>query len=339
MYKSQLKNILKNTSRSIYLSIKMMPRDARELFAVGYLLCRAADTITDTSPIAPDEKLSVIKKFPQMVEKPDENRDFINKLTREIPPDDNSEQVLIKALPDILKTLSDFTAEEKKLINFVVCKVCKGMETDLTYFDQSEGIKAFETGNQLENYCYHIGGAPGVFWAKSFLLKKNFTGEDAKKFITSATEIGKALQITNILRDVSRDIRNARCYLPAEDLKKVNLTCKDLLNTASLKALQPVIKKWINRAAEKLSSAEKFILLIPKKDFLFKASTILPIYLCIDTLREIYKSGELLKPNTKIKVRRNLVYLNILKILPALFNNTYFKRDLRLRLKALSSME
>jgi farnesyl-diphosphate farnesyltransferase len=363
----KLFEILKNTSRSLYLSFKVMPKGCRELFAVAYLLCRAADTITDTPLICREAKLPAIKKFPKIVASPDENMGFADelaqKITTPIKPAHRQttlpltatswhlsrkgrgnegklehERILIEALPDILKTVSQFGKKEKELINFVVSKVCKGMETDLTYFGKTEGIKAFETSMQLATYCRYIGGEPGAFWAKSFLLGKKFKPEKAKKFTAFATNIGDALQITNILRDIPQDLKNARCYLPAEDLKEVNLTPEDLSNPSSVEKLKPVIKKQIKWAIARLDCGEEFISLIPKKDFLFKAATIWPIYWCLDTLQQIYNSDELLKPGFKAKITKTSIYLTILKTPPALVSNQYFNRGFRLRRKALSSM-
>lgn len=315
-----------------------MPKNYRELFAVAYLLCRAADTIADTSVIPREIKLSAIKKFPEIVKFPDENKSFTGELTKKIPTVSKlkHERILIEILPDILKTLSKLTKAEKELIHTVVSEVCKGMETDLSYFDAAGGIKAFETSVQLENYCRLIGGAPGAFWAKSLILKSRI-GQNEKNIIRSAVMTGDALQITNILRDIPSDIKNGRCYLPLEDLKRVNLTAKDLLNPASINALKPIIKKWIKWAVKRLDCAEEFISLIPKKDFLFKAATIWPIYWCLDTLQEIYKSDELLKPGFKAKITRTSVYLTILKTPPALLSNSYFNQGFRFRREALLS--
>ena len=60
--------LLKNTSRSLYLSVQALPKNMRPAFGIAYLLCRYADTIADTPLIAPARRLDWIGQFPALLE-------------------------------------------------------------------------------------------------------------------------------------------------------------------------------------------------------------------------------------------------------------------------------
>ena len=54
---------------------------------------------------------------------------------------------------------------------------------------------------------------------------------------------GKALQMTNILRDIPEDLRFGRCYIPRPRLDAVGLTPEDLRNPGSMESFQPVFQR------------------------------------------------------------------------------------------------
>jgi len=309
-----------------------MPKNVRELFAVGYLLCRAADTIADTPVVTDEKKLAYIKDFPAIVSSPSQNSEKLDLIMRNILPSYQSEyeKNLLLCLKKILQAADKLSPQNKQLVHFVVTQVCRGMETDLSYFVPSKKIKAFETAQQLEHYCRYIGGAPGIFWAKSLIINSNIK-KNTQHMPEQGAMIGDALQITNILRDMPADLKNGRCYLPLEDLQTVNLTPEDLLNPKSIKSLKPVINKWILWAMERLKFAEPFFSSIPKTQVRYRAATMWPIYWCMDTLHKIAASDNLLDAESKVKIPKSKIYATILKTPAALISNKFFNQGFRLR--------
>jgi len=69
----------------------------------------------------------------------------------------------------------------------------------------------FATFAELETYCHGVASAVGLICAEVF-------GYDDRAMLAYARDLGVALQLTNILRDVAVDLRRGRFYLPAEDL-------------------------------------------------------------------------------------------------------------------------
>ena len=81
--------------------------------------------------------------------------------------------------------------------------------------------RRYETFADLEIYCHRVASSVGLVCAEIF-------GYQQPEVITYARDLGVALQLTNILRDVAVDYRRGRLYLPAEDLARFNCTEEDI---------------------------------------------------------------------------------------------------------------
>ena len=82
-------------------------------------------------------------------------------------------------------------------------------------------IKRYETYEQLEQYCYRVASVVGLLSIEIF----GYTDPATREY---ANALGKALQLTNILRDVREDLIRGRIYLPGEDLKRFGVSAEDL---------------------------------------------------------------------------------------------------------------
>ncbi|MDO4551102.1 MAG: phytoene/squalene synthase family protein [Planctomycetia bacterium] len=105
-------------------------------------------------------------------------------------------------------------------------------EIPLKYFqDVMSGIKmdvaypVFKNSGELETYCYHVASAVGLICLYVWGVEKSQLDPGAENSLRrAALACGKALQWTNILRDVVEDAKNGRVYLPEEDLKENGFT-------------------------------------------------------------------------------------------------------------------
>ncbi len=94
-------------------------------------------------------------------------------------------------------------------------KLIEGCEMDLFK-------KRYETFDELYQYCYRVASMVGLVCMKIF----EYNEPDAD---IVAIDLGLALQLTNIIRDVGCDLDKGRIYLPQEDLKKFGVTEDTLL--------------------------------------------------------------------------------------------------------------
>lgn len=96
-------------------------------------------------------------------------------------------------------------------------ELIKGMEMDLKN-------TRYETFAELEQYCYRVASTVGLICAEVF----GYTNEKTKQY---AINLGIALQLTNILRDIKGDMKKGRIYLPLEDLRRFGYPEESLRNS------------------------------------------------------------------------------------------------------------
>ncbi len=107
----------------------------------------------------------------------------------------------------------------------------------------------------LRHYCYHVASVVGLMMARIFELRDP-AGEER------AVDLGIAMQLTNIIRDVGEDIRNDRIYLPATELAEYDVSENDLRRQYVSDHFRELIKFQIARARRYYESAEAGIPLL-----------------------------------------------------------------------------
>ncbi|MCR5660832.1 MAG: squalene/phytoene synthase family protein, partial [bacterium] len=234
-------DILRDVSRSFYLSMRVLPYGMRAPVSLAYLIARAADTIADSPGTPLPVRLEILRLFKAKLlsfrpsvqagnagkcdaESSGQNslggisqdmagqEPLYDRALHEISGATEGEKALLRYLPDIFRLLScqkTFDREE-------ICKVCStlisGMEMDLT----ASGIF---TAADLDRYTYLVAGCVGPFWTQMIARHTCALSKDqADSLEQVAVNFGKALQMTNILRDIPKDLANGRCYIPSAEL-------------------------------------------------------------------------------------------------------------------------
>lgn len=115
----------------------------------------------------------------------------------------------------------------------LVDELLAGIAMDLT-------VHRYETFDDLWLYCYRVASVVG-------LLSMHIIGyrDGASPY---AVQLGVALQLTNILRDIGEDARRGRIYLPQEDLRRFGLTDDDIMNGRRDERLRALIRFEMDRA-------------------------------------------------------------------------------------------
>lgn len=175
---------------NFYFSFLVLPRPKREAIETIYAFCRTTDDIVDE---AGDEG-----------EKHDRLLTWTDELKRSLYG--VSSYGLLNRLAMIITRFRIPVEHFYELI--------KGMEMDLTQ-------KRYETFEELQQYCYRAGSTVGLICAEVF----GYKNEQTRQY---AINLGIALQLTNILRDIKSDAKRGRIYIPQEDLRKFNYTEDDV---------------------------------------------------------------------------------------------------------------
>ena len=319
--------LLRGVSRSMYLSLKALPADVRDAMGLGYLLCRAADTIADTRLVPKDERLKAVERYREAFNLGAAVRvDVPAELVRHQAS--ASERELLSRLAECVELWRRFPEAERALLKEVVFGVTDGMRMDLTLFpsEDAAGLKALPSARELDRYCALIGGAPGLFWTKLCLLRvRELGGADPAKLAWLGLRLGKGLQMTNILRDIAKDLRIGRCYLPEDELRQAGLSPEDLLDPACLPRLRPVLRRRLLWAREELETGAGFIACMPS--FRLRAAAAWPLLLAFKTLILVGRSADLLRTDRgSVKVPRHQVYGLLAGSLWTVPSNARFQR-------------
>jgi len=193
---SEVKNsveIEKATKKSNFsYSNYFLPKEKIEAMKVIYSFCRKSDDIVDDISVPVEDRLSCIKSWRESL----------------------SETLNGKPGPDILNNLNEII-NRFKIPHKPFYDLIDGMEMDL--------VKTrYETFEELRDYCYKAASSVGLMSIEVF----GYTNEKTKQF---AENLGIALQLTNILRDVRKDLALGRIYLPASDMMKFNYSEPELI--------------------------------------------------------------------------------------------------------------
>lgn len=325
--------LLKHTSRSLYLSARILPHTIQDAFGIAYLLCRYADSIADTPLLPASRRLYWIQRYPQMISTPraDEQQQLVQEIAGS--SDNPYEKELLQNLPLCLEEFSKLPDVQQKTVLEVARHVCEGMEMDLRTFppEDSGRLTAFNQKAELEQYCHLMGGAPGVFWSR-LIVQSVPLSIPADALLKWGKNIGDALQIVNILRDLSKDLRIGRCYFPAEELTALGLRPQDLLQPENAPRFEPVKRRWIYWGLNKLRSALDYMPALPRTQWQHRAAVAWPVLWTADTLYKVYQEKDLLNPAHRVKISRRVIYQTMALSPFVLGSNTLFTRWLEHKL-------
>jgi len=235
-----VKEISKKSNSSFYYAFNLLPEEKRDAMNTVYAFCRKTDDIVDENSDSTDVKYEKLRKWRIEFEK-----SFSG----------HSEFALLNKLGT---TIAKFNIPLDPFFELI-----KGMEMDL----QKDRYKSFD---DLQLYCYRVASTVGLMCIEIFGYKHPST----KQF---AVDLGIALQMTNILRDIGKDAKTGRIYLPQEDLIKFNYTEQEILSLVYNDNFRDLMIYESSRAKQYFNSATANLDLDDKKT-MFAARAMQHIY-------------------------------------------------------------
>jgi phytoene synthase len=186
--------ITRKSASNLALALVVLPRTKRNDMAALYAFCREVDDLADGESTPTEKRREQLADWRADVRRACENETPQFTVNRELQP--------VIAKYHLPFALFD--------------ELIKGCERDLD-------IKRYENFEQLELYCYRVASVVGLLSIEIF----GYRHPPCRDY---AIYLGKALQFTNILRDVRTDAERGRIYLPQSELKKCNVTEEEILN-------------------------------------------------------------------------------------------------------------
>ena len=307
-----LTTVLKGVSRAFYLSVRVLSSEMREPVAIAYLLARAADTIADTPSMPLNERLIHLRKFRRIIAG-DASSESVVELSTALAhlQTTTGESALLGELTEAFALLKGMDEADADAVRSVVFTLTRGMLFDLTTFnsDNTESGKGLDSIERLDEYCYLIAGCVGEFWTRlSIAHTPSMAQLDERGMNSLGVRFGIALQMTNILRDMPKDLRMGRCYFPESELRKVELRPDDLLDAANTARARPMLIWGICRALDHFSAAEQYIVAIPRRNLRLRLAALLPLLIGLKTLAALANSDGWLDSESRTKIPRRAVY-------------------------------
>lgn len=184
-------SITKNSGSSFYYTFLFLPEKKKKAMHTVYAFCRITDDIADSLEESDEEKLIKLELWK-------------SELTNALKS--NSKFELLNNLSAVIK---DFNMSTEPFFDLI-----EGVKMDLTK-------KRYATFDELKIYCYRVASTIGLMSIELF-------GYQNPKSREYAYNLGIAMQLTNILRDLKTDAEQDRIYIPQEDLLRFNYSEEDL---------------------------------------------------------------------------------------------------------------
>jgi farnesyl-diphosphate farnesyltransferase len=311
-----LRRILKKVSRSFYLSLIILPKAVRQQVSLAYLFCRIADTIADTRILPQHSRLQALGTFREQFLSAAASFTHLERLQAMLLPYQvgEGEWQLFHHLTDCFRAFTRLSNTDQQLVRELVLTLTQGMEMDLRCFPGETAATAHALPDlcSLDLYTYYVAGVVGEFWTKMHVLHLAAWRHCAPQALQPLSiRFGQGLQMTNILKDLGKDLHNGRCYLPQEQLEQLQVQATELCQPAALGYIRPLLIKLVWYTLDHLDRACDYILRLPQRPWRARLSCMWPLLFAIQTLTVICRSEELLQPDARVKISRLSVYRTI----------------------------
>jgi farnesyl-diphosphate farnesyltransferase len=178
---------------------------------------------------------------------------------------------------------------------------------DLTRFpgEDAASLAALDTLDDLDRYTYLVAGCVGEFWTDLHVAHRpRLASWDGPAMRALGVRFGKALQMTNVLRDVRGDLAHGRCYLPAHELAPLGLSPADLLEARGAARARPLLNRLLGIAAAHYEAAWRYTLAIPRLEWRMRLACTWPLLIGQATLEALAAQDNPLAA-APVKVRRS----------------------------------
>ena len=218
-------------AKTFYFASLFLQKDKRNACYAVYAFCRYVDDIIDNAPEGTLHDKSIVLI--------DEWRAAIRSVYQE-----DSSQLFNHSTELVMCAWADTLSRYKIPMNLPE-ELIEGVLMD-TYCDR------FQTFDDLYTYCYKVASVVGLMTSEIFRYSD-------KQALQHAIDLGIAMQLTNICRDISEDIDRNRIYIPLDELQSFGISEEDFLDKKFSDNFQAMMKFQVQRANAYYDSADKGI--------------------------------------------------------------------------------
>jgi phytoene synthase len=222
--------IIKHHSKSFYFSARLLPPAKRAGILALYAFCRLSDDLVDEAGMEGNSMEARLRAGSEL-----------DRWAHRCSGGTDREHPVVQAWLD--------TRVRFGIPRQLPDELLAGIRMDLT-------LDRYDTWDDLWVYCYRVASTVG-------LMSMYITGTESMEAVPYAVQLGVALQLTNILRDVGEDARAGRIYLPAEDMARFGYTQDMLMSGVINRNFVRLMEFEMKRAHTLYDSAWRGIAMLP----------------------------------------------------------------------------
>jgi len=222
-------------AKTFHFASHVLPRAKRNDAYAVYAFCRYVDDEVDLAPDEPSRLRSLAALGELLSAACDEN------------PASDVGRTFDAALPWLLAFRD--TVRRRAIPKNYFEDLLAGVAMD-------RGEVRIANWEELDRYCYHVASVVG-------LIMVHVLTEPAPELFKPARDLGTAMQLTNILRDIAEDWDRDRLYLPLDELDKFGLTPEDIARRRMNEPFRAMMRFQIGRARAYYGNAETGIAALP----------------------------------------------------------------------------
>lgn len=239
------REICKHHARSFYFASFFLPSEKRYAAYAVYAFCRLLDDAVDENP---GKEREGIEQF----------QSTLDAVYRGEPISLPSQQQLL-AIQAFAETAKRYAIPKAYFLD-----LAQGCRMDLQ-------ITRYQTWADLEKYCYHVAGVVGLIMSCVFGLSNDAAQQQA-------VQMGNAMQLTNILRDVKEDWDKGRVYLPQEEMSRFGYSNHDIERGMVNDSFKDLMRFQIARARSLYQSGSQGLQYLENDGSRLTASAMAAIY-------------------------------------------------------------
>jgi 15-cis-phytoene synthase len=187
------RTITRKSASNLALAFVLLPKAKRDAMSALYAFCREVDDVADDESVPVERRREQLAAWRADVRRACSNETPQFAVNRELQPIIRQHRLAFEHFDDLIR----------------------GVEMDLD-------IKRYENYEHLEQYCYRVASVVGLLSIEIF----GYRNAACRDY---AVHLGKALQFTNILRDVRTDAERGRIYVPQSELQRFKVREEEIL--------------------------------------------------------------------------------------------------------------
>lgn len=286
--------LLRQVSRSFYLSLRFLPAPVRPGISLAYLLARASDTLADAEGLRAADRAVELDRLLGFWSHGSVVDTGWAALSQGISH--AGERLILARFPEILAEAQQLPADELRAVDKALRTIVAGQREDVTRFPDAAALRALPDAESLLHYAYQVAGCVGEFWTQMLALRLPASLLQPPETMRAwGIRYGQGLQLVNILRDLAGDFTLGRCYLPESELQWDH-------GTPEQASLETCRQRWIAIARDHLADGKRYGESL--RGLRVRLTADLPHRLALPTLALVEKSPVMA---TKVKISRSTV--------------------------------